>query len=164
MNKILNQLEIDQKITRIAHEIIENTTEVDSIFIAGICGNGVLIANKIGEIIKTNSDLKCIIFEINLDKENPLSAEISSSIDIQLIKNAYVILIDDVVNSGKTMQYALTKILEQNTKNIKTVALVDRTHRRFPIKCDFVGLTLSTTLQNRVEVELSEKESYAYLV
>ncbi len=105
-----------------------------------------------------------LIFEINLDKENPLSAEISSSIDIQLIKNAYVILIDDVVNSGKTMQYALTKILEQNTKNIKTVALVDRTHRRFPIKCDFVGLTLSTTLQNRVEVELSEKESYAYLV
>lgn len=164
MNKILNQVQIDQKITRIAHEIIENTTEVDSIFIAGICGNGVLIANKVGEIIKRNSDLKCTIFEINLDKENPLSAEISSSIDIQLIKNAYVILIDDVVNSGKTMQYALTKILEQNTKNIKTVALVDRTHRRFPIKCDFVGLTLSTTLQNRVEIELSEKESYAYLV
>lgn len=164
MNKILNQLQIDQKITRIAHEIIENTTDVDSIFIAGICGNGVLIANKVGEIIKQNSNLTCTIFEINLDKENPLSAEISSSIDIQLIKNAYVILIDDVVNSGKTMQYALTKILEQNTKNIKTVALVDRTHRRFPIKCDFVGLTLSTTLQNRVEIELSDKESYAYLV
>lgn len=164
MNKILNQVQIDQKIMRIAHEIIENTTNVDSIFIAGICGNGVLIAHKIGEIIKLNSDLKCTIFEINLDKENPLSTEISSSINIELIKNAYVILIDDVVNSGKTMQYALTKILEQNTKTIKTVALVDRTHRRFPIKCDFVGLTLSTTLQNRVEVELSEKESYAYLV
>lgn len=164
MNKILNHEQIQQKITRIAHEIIENTTEVDSLFIAGICGNGLIIAKEIEAIISQNSTLKLQTFEIILDKENPLGSEIKSSIDIAEIKESYVVLVDDVVNSGKTMQYALTKILEQNTKNIKTVALVDRTHRRFPIKCDFVGLTLSTTLQDRVEIELSEKESYAFLV
>lgn len=164
MNKILNHEQIQQKITRIAHEIIENTTEVDTLFIAGICGNGILIAKQIEAIIVKNSNLNIHTFEINLDKENPLNETIKSSIQIEKIKDCFVILVDDVVNSGKTMQYALTKILEQNTKNIKTVALVDRTHRRFPIKCDFVGLTLSTTLQDRVEIELREKESYAYLV
>ncbi len=73
-------------------------------------------------------------------------------------------MVDDVLNSGKTMQYALVKLLEQSTKAIKTVALVDRTHRRYPIKADFVGISLSTTLKERVEIELSESNSFAYLV
>ena len=163
MNKILQHQQIKQKITRIAHEILENTTEVKQLFLAGICGNGAIIAQELGEIIRQNSDLEVVVFEITLDKENPLQQPITSSIETERFKNAYVILVDDVVNSGKTMQYALTKILEQETKTIKTVALVDRTHRRFPIKCDFVGLTLSTTLKERVEIELAQGESYAYL-
>ncbi|MGV3631830.1 MAG: phosphoribosyltransferase family protein [Bacteroidota bacterium] len=164
MNKILQHQQIKQKITRIAHEILENTTEVEKLFLAGICGNGVLIARELGEIIRQNSGTEVAVFEIMLDKENPLQHPITSSIETEEFKNAYVILVDDVVNSGKTMQYALTKLLEQETKTIKTVALVDRTHRRFPIRCDFVGLTLSTTLQERVEIELKQNESYAYLI
>jgi len=69
-----------------------------------------------------------------------------------------------VINSGKTMQYSLLKFLEQPTKAIKTVTLVDRQHRRYPIKADFVGLSLSTTLKDRVEVDLSPTESKAYLI
>lgn len=164
MNKILQHQQIKQKITRIAHEILENTTEVEQLFLAGICGNGALLAQELGDIIRKNSHVEVVVFEIMIDKENPLRREITSSIATERFKNAYVILVDDVVNSGKTMQYALTKLLEQETKTIKTVALVDRTHRRFPIKCDFVGLTLSTTLQERVEIELTQEESYAYLV
>lgn len=164
MNIVLNHTQIQQKITRIAHEIIENTSEEQQLFIAGICGNGALIAQEIATIIAANTDLKLTVFEINLDKEQPLSAPITTSIDLNLDRNSYVILVDDVVNSGKTMQYALTKILEQPSGNIKTVALVDRTHRRFPIKCDFVGITLSTTLKDRVEIDLSKAESMAYLV
>ncbi|MES2589696.1 MAG: phosphoribosyltransferase family protein [Bacteroidota bacterium] len=164
MQIVLNHTQIQQKISRIAHEIIENTFDEKKIFIAGICGNGFLIAKEIQEIIKTNSEIETSIFEISLDKENPLSSEIKASFDISSFKNEYLILVDDVVNSGKTMQYALTKILENPTKNIKTVALVDRTHRRFPIKCDYVGLTLSTTIKNRVEVDFTTQESFAYLI
>jgi pyrimidine operon attenuation protein/uracil phosphoribosyltransferase len=77
--------------------------------------------------------------------------------------NKTIILIDDVINSGRTMQYALIKLLERPTKRVKTVALVDRKHRSFPIRCDYVGLTLSTTLKDRIEVDLEGVKS-AYLV
>jgi pyrimidine operon attenuation protein/uracil phosphoribosyltransferase len=164
MNKILNKEQIHQKITRIAHEIIENCSENEKLFIAGICGNGSLIAHEIGKIVESNSDIQVEVFELSINKENPLEHAIESSIESVKFKNAYLILVDDVVNSGKTMQYALTKLLEQDTKTIKTVALVDRTHRRFPIKCDYVGLSLSTTLQDRVEIEFNENETYAYLI
>jgi pyrimidine operon attenuation protein/uracil phosphoribosyltransferase len=164
MQIVLNNLQIQQKITRIAHEIIENCSENEKLFVAGICGNGMQIAIQIGEIVKNNSNFEVQVFEIDIDKENPLSKKISASIESESYKNAYVILVDDVVNSGKTMQYALTKVLEVQTKTIKTVALVNRTHRRFPIHCDYVGLTLSTTLQDRVEIEFNETESFAYLI
>jgi pyrimidine operon attenuation protein/uracil phosphoribosyltransferase len=85
------------------------------------------------------------------------------SIDEKELKKGFIILVDDVINSGKTMQYALMKFLEQATKAIKTVALVDRQHRRYPIKTDFAGLGLSTTLKNHVEVDLNESDSKAYL-
>jgi pyrimidine operon attenuation protein/uracil phosphoribosyltransferase len=74
-----------------------------------------------------------------------------------------VVLVDDVINSGRTMQYGLMKILERPVKTVKTVALVDRLHRRFPIRADFVGVTLSTTLKDRVEVSF-EGEPQAYLI
>jgi pyrimidine operon attenuation protein/uracil phosphoribosyltransferase len=82
----------------------------------------------------------------------------------ETLKNGFIILVDDVLNSGKTMQYALVKLLERPTKAIKTLALVDRSHRRYPIKADFVGLSLSTTLKERVEVDLSSSNSHAYLI
>jgi pyrimidine operon attenuation protein/uracil phosphoribosyltransferase len=164
MQTILSQLEIDQKITRLAHQIIENTFEENKLFIGGICGNGIQLANKFKEIINQNSPQEIVVFEIDLNKDEPWSDEIKLSIPQNDLKNGYILLVDDVLNSGKTMQYALVKLLEQSTKAIKTVALVDRTHRRYPIKADFVGISLSTTLKERVEIELSESNSFAYLV
>ena len=99
-----------------------------------------------------------------VDKENPLTHPIQLSIPEEMLERAYVVLVDDVINSGKTMQYALTKILENSAKAIKTVALVDRMHRRFPIKADFVGLSLSTTLKERVEVFFEDQSSKAVLI
>ena len=80
------------------------------------------------------------------------------------MENGYIVLVDDVLNSGKTMQYALVKILQFPTKAIKTLTLVDRKHRRFPIKANFVGMSLSTTLKQHVEVDLKSKKNKAYLV
>lgn len=164
MQTILSQLEIDQKITRLAHQIIENTFEETKLLIGGICGNGIQLANKFKEIINEHSDQEIVVFEIDLNKDEPWNDEIKLSISDSELKNAYILLVDDVLNSGKTMQYALVKLLEQQTKAIKTVALVDRTHRRYPIKADFVGISLSTTLKERVEIKLSASDSFAYLV
>ena len=164
MQIVLTKTQIDQKITRLAHQIIENSYGESHIFIGGICGNGKILANALGEIIKSNSDLELTIFEINLHKDQPLQHEINLSIDSELLKNAFIVLVDDVLNSGKTMQYALMKLLEKPVKAIKTVSLVDRRHRRYPIKADFVGITLTTTLQERVEMDLTQKDYFAYLV
>jgi pyrimidine operon attenuation protein/uracil phosphoribosyltransferase len=164
MQIVLNKTQIDQKIMRLAHEILENTTEENVIFLAGICGNGLRIAAQLEAILKANTNKEIIAFEIRLNKEEPLNTAIQLSISSELIKDSFIILVDDVLNSGCTMQYALMKILETRVKAVKTVALVDRSHRKYPIKCDFVGLTLSTTLKERVEVEFQEDNYFAYLV
>lgn len=163
MQQILTHKEIDQKINRLGHQVLENCFEEPTIFIGGISGNGIKLANALKEIISKESDQNIEVFEIGINKDEPWSEPVKLSIPEEKLKNGYILLVDDVLNSGKTMQYALVKILEQPTKAIKTVALVDRTHRRYPIKADFVGISLSTTLKERVEVELNG-QSRAYLI
>jgi pyrimidine operon attenuation protein/uracil phosphoribosyltransferase len=164
MQEILNHQDIEQKIIRLGHQLLENCFEEQKVFIGGISGNGYLLAQKLSSIIQTNGEIEVVLFEIGVNKEEPWSEPITLSIPQESLKKGYIILVDDVVNSGKTMQYALMKFLEQATKAIKTVALVDRQHRRFPIKTDFVGLGLSTTLKDRVEVDLVSEKTTAYLV
>ena len=163
MQEILNNTQIDQKVNRLAHQLLENTFEEETIYIGGIQGNGFELAKRISEIVSRNSDLNVELFDISINKVEPWSEPIQLSIPIEKLKNGYIILVDDVVKSGKTLQYALVEILKFPTKAIKTVTLVDRKHRRFPIKADFVGLSLSTTLMERVEVEFTPDNSKAYL-
>jgi len=161
---ILNDQEIRQKLVRLAHQIIENTWDETDIYLGGIGGNGYEMTLALDEIIKANATQKTHVFEITVNKDQPWSEEIKISIPEEKLKNAYILLIDDVLNSGKTMQYALVKFLQQPTKAIKTVAMVDRKHRRYPIKADFVGISLSTTLKERVEILNKEGKFEAYLV
>ena len=118
----------------------------------------------IASIIEKNATLKITSFEIKINKTEPWAEPISLNIEEARLKKGYIILVDDVINSGKTLQYALVKFLEQPTKAIKTVVLVDRKHRRYPIKANFVGISLSTTLQDRIEVDLSEGDTKAFLI
>jgi pyrimidine operon attenuation protein/uracil phosphoribosyltransferase len=164
MHTILSHKEIEQKITRLGHQLLENCFEEPVVFLGGICGNGIRLAREIQKIMQSNSDQQIEVFEISIDKEEPWKKPITLSIEEDRLKNAFIILVDDVLNSGKTMQYSLVKLLERPTKSIKTVALVDRTHRRYPIKADFVGISLSTTLKERVEIDLDGENSKAYLV
>lgn len=164
MQEILSKIQIEQKINRLAHQLLEDCFEEKEIFIGGIIGNGFVLASKIAKVIKDNAELKVNLFEINIHKSEPWSNEIKLTEDKSRLKNGYIVLVDDVLNSGKTMQYSLIELLQFPTKAIKTLALVDRQHRRFPIKANFVGLSLSTTLKERVEVILTESEQKAYLV
>jgi pyrimidine operon attenuation protein/uracil phosphoribosyltransferase len=164
MQIILNHIQTQQKITRLGHELIENCFEETELFIGGISGNGYKLAKMITDIIEKNASLKITSFEIKINKSEPWAEPISLSIEESRLKKGYIILVDDVVNSGKTLQYALVKFLEQPTKAIQTVVLVDRKHRRYPIKANFVGISLSTTLQDRIEVDLSEGDTKAFLI
>lgn len=164
MQVVLNKRQIDQKMNRLAHQILENASEEKTVFLAGICGNGIRMAKQFERIINQHADIETIVFEIKLNKDKPLESEITADIDRSALQDGFIVLIDDVLNSGKTMQYGLLKLLETPVKAIKTVALVDRRHRRYPIKCDFVGITLSTTLKNRVEIEFEEDNYQAVLV
>ena len=164
MQPILDHNQISQKINRLAHQIIENTFEEGQIYIGGIKGNGTKLAEELSPVIEANSTVAVTKFEIQINKDQPLASPITLSIDETQLENAYILLVDDVLNSGKTMQYALIKLLERNVKAIKTVALVDRKHRRYPIKADFVGLVLSTTLKNRVDVSFDKDNNTAHLL
>jgi pyrimidine operon attenuation protein/uracil phosphoribosyltransferase len=160
---VLNDRQINQKLQRIAYEILENNSEDEALCLVGIKGNGFLIAEKLMEILNPITDQVLKVIEVSVNKQEPLSEPIRLSVSDDELQGT-LILIDDVINSGKTMQYALMKLLEQPVRKVKTVSLVDRKHRRYPIRCDYVGLTLSTTLQDRVEVVLEKGNSKAYLV
>lgn len=164
MQEILSSQEIKQKTERLAHQLIENTFEEPKVFIGGIEGNGIILANTLANIMREHTDSEIVVFSIKVNKSEPWSEDIVLSSASSDMEDSYIILVDDVFNSGKTMQFALVEILQFPTKAIKTVALVDRKHRRFPIKANFVGLSLSTTLKERVEVDLTAGNEKAYLV
>ena len=154
---ILNSKQIQQKINRIAYEIYENNYDEKELIIAGIASNGYLLAKRIAEVLNNISPIKTRLLEIVLDKKNPLSKEIKIALSDKELKNKVIILVDDVLNSGKTLIFGAKPFLNSPVKRLTTAILVDRGHNRYPIKADFVGLSLSTTLQEHITVELEKK-------
>lgn len=163
MQTILNDIQINQKINRLAHQVIEDLFEEEIIHIGGIKGNGYVLAEKIHQILEQNKTVQSKLFQIEIDKNEPWNNDVNFSIPLSELKNGVVILVDDVLNSGKTMQYALVETLKFPTKLIRTLTLVDRKHRRFPVRADYVGLTLSTTLKEHVEVTFDNGNTKVYL-
>jgi pyrimidine operon attenuation protein/uracil phosphoribosyltransferase len=161
-NIILNNLEIEHKIKRIAYQIYETFVDEDTIVIAGISKNGYIFAEKIAKSLAAISNIEIILCEVYIDKLNPNSA-ISTSIPKEEYENKGLILVDDVLNSGTTLAYGIKHFLEVPLKKFKTAVLVDRNHKKYPVKADFKGISLSTSLQEHVQVVFEKEESYAYL-
>jgi pyrimidine operon attenuation protein/uracil phosphoribosyltransferase len=159
MNKtlILNSKQIEQKINRIAYEIYENNYDEKDIVIAGIAANGFLLAKRIADVLQKISKIKIQLIEIALNKENPFDTVPKFKFTDKELKNKVVILVDDVLNSGKTLIFGAKLFLNSPLKRLTTAVLVDRGHNRYPIKADVVGLSLSTTLQEHITVELNKK-------
>ena len=160
--KILDNLQINKKIKRISLQIIECNIEENEIIIVGIEKNGYLLANKILEELKNHNDFNFKICSLKINKKQPIDS-ISCSLDISDYKNKSIIIVDDVLNSGSTLIYAVKYFLETQIKQLKTVVLVDRNHKKFPIKADFKGTSLSTAIQNHVEVRFEEDKIEAFL-
>jgi pyrimidine operon attenuation protein/uracil phosphoribosyltransferase len=148
---ILDQEVATKKLQRMAYEILENNLDEDTIILAGIPENGTVIAKNIQKVISQISSLKTELISISLDKRLPKEVRVNKNIDFN---NQVVIIIDDVVNSGKTLLYAVKPFLEYQPKKIQTLVLVERSHNNFPVQADYVGLSISTTLQEQIIVEV----------
>ncbi|MBP9793538.1 MAG: phosphoribosyltransferase [Flavobacterium sp.] len=161
-NIILNHQEIEFKVKRIAYQIYETFIDEKEIIIAGINGNGSVFAEKIASVLQSISPLKVILCEVIIDKKNP-KKPISTSISSEIYQNKGLILVDDVLNSGTTLIYGVKHFLEVPLKKFKTAVLVDRNHKKYPIKADFKGISLSTSLLEHVQVVFENNNDYAYL-
>jgi len=158
---ILDQEVAAKKLQRMAYEIIENNLDEGSIILAGIPENGTVIAKNIQKMISEISSLKTELISISLDKRLPREVKLNKNLDFN---NRVVVIIDDVVNSGKTLLYAVKPFLEFHPKKIQTLVLVERCHNNFPVQADYVGLSISTTLQEQIIVEVNgETITGAYL-
>ena len=155
--KILDTKQIQQKINRLAYQVYENNFFEKELLIVGIDGNGYKVAKLLKEKLIKISEFKINLWKIIINKDKPWEGNPKIDFSEKKFINKTIILVDDVLNSGKTLMYAVKLFLDSPVKKINTVILVDRSHSRFPVKADFVGLTLSTTLQEHIEVDFSVK-------
>lgn len=161
-NIILTHQEIEHKIKRIAYQIYETFVDEEFIVVAGITKNGYVFAEKIAQSLSSISPIQIILCEVFVNKLHP-SEPISTSIPKEDYENKGLVLVDDVLNSGTTLIYGVKHFLEVPLKKFKTAVLIDRNHKKYPVKADFKGISLSTSLQEHVQVVFEENTSYAYL-
>lgn len=159
---ILTHQEIVHKTKRISYQIFETFANEEEVVIAGIANSGFKFAQKIATELERISDLKVILCEVQINKQNP-QEPITTSLTKEMYSNKGLVLVDDVLNSGTTLIYGVKHFLDVPLRKFKTAVLIDRNHKKYPVKADFKGLSLSTSLQEHIQVVFEEETSYAYL-
>jgi pyrimidine operon attenuation protein/uracil phosphoribosyltransferase len=159
---ILSNQQINHTIKRIAFEIYENNIYESSIILAGISKNGFIFAQKLKSVLENISDINVRLCEVKINKRNPLE-NITTSLKTEEYKNQSLVLVDDVLSSGTTLMYAVKHFLQVPLKQFKTAVLVNRNHKKYPIKADFKGISLSTSLQEHIKVVFYDNSANAYL-
>jgi pyrimidine operon attenuation protein / uracil phosphoribosyltransferase len=154
---ILDTAQVAQKIKRMTFEIYENNFKEKSIVLAGIDGQGYVFAQLLGKELSAISEIEPIIVKVSLDKLAPQQSEIVIDSNAKDLKKKCVVLVDDVLNTGRTLAYSLKPFLNLEVKKIEVAVLVNRSHPMFPIMPAYTGLELSTTLNEHVEVVLGKK-------
>ena len=152
---ILTSSAAAMKLRRMAYEILENNQRENHLILAGIKGSGLVVASQLQAILTDISTVSTELITIEFDKKRPASIDLSNKMDFN---DKIIIIIDDVTNSGKCLLYALKPFLEFYPKKIQTLVLVERSHKTYPIHPDFVGLSLATTLQEHIYVEVKDNE------
>ena len=162
-NYILSATTASKKLQRMAYEIVEqNMEDAGELILAGIQENGVVLANIIAMFLKDIYKGSIKVIEITLNKRYPQEILLSEELNFD---DAVIILVDDVTNSGKTLLYSLKPFLIFHPKKIQTLTLVERSHKLFPVTSDYVGISLASTLQEHIFVEVDETQVLgAYLV
>ncbi|MBK8042965.1 MAG: phosphoribosyltransferase [Haliscomenobacter sp.] len=161
--KLLTERQIQQKITRLAIEILENNLEEQSLILAGVNNKGMAFARLLYERLSSMSEKPIELINVRLNPADPLSEPISPGLDVEALRDRVIILTDDVANTGRTLFYACKPFLETLPKRLEVAVLVDRQHKLFPIRVDYVGLSLATTLKENIEVTLQGDEAAVFL-
>lgn len=161
--KILDIAAIDQKLKRLAWQVYEQNSTEKEIIIVGISERGLILAKKMAALIQEISKVKTNIAHLELDKDNPYNKNVTLNLEEKEYTGKVVILVDDVLNSGKTLMYAAKHFLTTPLTKLAIMVLVDRNHNRYPIKADYVGLSLATTLQEYINVKLKGTDKGVYL-
>jgi len=160
-NYILSADVAEKKLKRMAYEILENNIGENHVILAGIQHNGYVIAQKLLELLKSISDISFELISVSMDKKHPSEINIESAPDFN---DKVVILVDDVTNSGKTLMYALKPFLQQYPKKIQILVMVERSHKKYPVQPDYVGISLTSTLLEHIYVEVEgDRITGAYL-
>jgi pyrimidine operon attenuation protein/uracil phosphoribosyltransferase len=148
--EILGAEAIAHKVQRLAWELYDRHSKAEQLYVVGIQGNGYWLAQQLVGKLNAISDMKIELMELALDKSDPKPADMQ----IDLPSGAHVALVDDVLNSGRTLLWAVIKLMEFHPQQLSTTVLVDRSHKRYPVKADIKGLSLSTTLQETVKLNV----------
>ena len=160
---ILDARQVQQKIKRMAYEIFEHNFKEKVIVIAGIDGQGYILAKLLAKEIENISPLEIKLVKVSLDKLAPQQSEVILDCDLKELKKKCIVLVDDVLNTGRTFAYGMTPFLTIEVKKIETAVLVNRSHTLFPINPQYTGYELATTIKDHVEVKLGNETS-VYLV
>ena len=159
--KILDHRQIKQKIKRLAYQIHENNYSQKEITLAGINNNGMVFARMIKDELQNISSSTLTLTQLQINPANPISEEITIERPVKELKKGVVIIVDDVANTGRTIFYAFKPLMEILPKKIEIAVLVDRKHKSFPVKVDYVGMSLYTTLQEDISVEIRDTDDWA---
>lgn len=156
-NKILSHDQIQHKIRRIAYQIYEANVNEKEIVLAGIVGGGLSFAKKIQGVLQDITKAKILLCKVSMDKKNPLESGVKTSIQEEEYADKSIVLVDDVLNSGTTLIYGVHHFLKTPLKQLKTAVLVNRNHKKYPVKADYKGISLSTSLQEHIKVEFKTR-------
>jgi len=156
VNRVLDAVQVNQKITRIAYEIFENNFKEKTIIIAGIDGQGFLLARQVAAELSKIAPIKIRIVKVSLDKLSPQQSDVTLDAENKEIRKKCVVLVDDVLNTGRTLAYGMKPFLTIEVKKIEVAVLVNRSNTLFPITPTYTGYELATTLTDHVEVVLGK--------
>ena len=160
---IMSPQRVEHKLQRIARQIREKHFDEEELLIIGVREDGERIAQRLRSILEDLGSFRIRSASVSLNKRDPLASEPEASIAHEDLDDRTVILVDDVVNSGRTLAHTTKALLARPLANLTTVALVDREHHRFPIRADLVGTTLATTMKQHIEVEQEGSGEQVYL-
>lgn len=164
MTEVLNHKQVGQKITRMAFEIYERNLHASGgMVVAGITGMGTILANLLATELRKISPLQVEEVEVLLDKQAVTATDVQLSSPIAL-KGKTIILVDDVLNTGKTLVYALKPFLEHEVEKMEIAVLVNRSHGLFPVKPDYTGFELATTFNEHIRVDFSGNNYSVHLL
>ena len=162
LDKVLDHQGIQHKIKRIAFQIYESNANEEEIILAGIADNGYKFAERLAHTLAEISPIKTVLCKVTMNKKQPLGT-VKTSLPAEEYTNKSVILIDDVLNSGTTLIYGVKHFLDVPLKRFKTAVLINRNHKKYPVKADFKGISLSTSLQESVKVTFRKGNDTAVL-